>query len=104
MQKVVLENLATFTLNGGRSIVLGASGGTFLTDSGKTLTTADVISGSGSLTKIGAGTLDLTGTNTFTGALNMNGGTLQASADANLGAGSQINFNAGVLENLATLH
>ena len=49
----------------------------------------------GALTMNGAGTLDLTNTNTFTGALNLNGGVVQASADANLGyTVPQINFNA----------
>ncbi|HEV2969531.1 MAG TPA: autotransporter-associated beta strand repeat-containing protein [Pirellulales bacterium] len=53
-------------------------GGTLIFDvpSGAT-TYSGVISGSGSLTKIGAGTLNLTNANTYTGGTTVSGGTLQ---------------------------
>jgi autotransporter-associated beta strand protein len=44
-----------------------------------------VISGSGGLTKTGAGELDLNAANTFTGPLMLNGGTVVVSSDSNLG-------------------
>ncbi|MBV8275365.1 MAG: autotransporter-associated beta strand repeat-containing protein, partial [Verrucomicrobia bacterium] len=63
-------------------------------------TLSGVIGGSGSFTKSGAGTLILTGTNTYTGGTNLNGGTLAVSSDANLGTGA-LSFNGGTMEALA---
>ncbi len=59
-----------------------------VTVSGTTLTVAGAISGTGfSLTKAGAGTLTLTGANTFTGGVTLNSGKLDVDgkAKANLG-------------------
>lgn len=51
-----------------RSVVLESGGGTIdINDPTNKVTIAQVISGAGSLTKAGAGTLNLTGTNTYTG-------------------------------------
>lgn len=54
------------------------------------------ISGSGSLTKDGAGALTLTGTNTYTGGTLVNGGTLVIAAPDALGSGP-VTFGGGVL-------
>ncbi|WP_279602016.1 S8 family serine peptidase [Methylobacterium sp. E-005] len=49
-------------------------------------TFANDISGIGGLTKVGAGTLELSGTNTYAGGTKVSGGTLAVWRDANLGA------------------
>lgn len=67
------------------------------------MTIASVIAGSHGLTKSGAGTVILSGTNTYTGSTFINGGTLGFTVDANLGgAASATNqiflSNGGTLE------
>jgi fibronectin-binding autotransporter adhesin len=80
---------------GGATRVLDVSSGT--------LTIAAVIS-NGGMTKTNAGTLILSGANTFSGSVAVNGGTVQVSdvadsgANSNLGAGSSISFDGGALE------
>ena len=51
--------------------------------------------GSGALTKAGAGLLDLSAGNTYSGATNLNGGTVQLSNINSLGSTSALNFNGG---------
>lgn len=60
-----------------RPVVLEAGGGTIDVDvPANKVTMAQVISGTGSFTKAGAGTLDLTGTNTYTGETVVKAGRL----------------------------
>ncbi|BAH76424.1 autotransporter-associated beta strand repeat-containing protein [Solidesulfovibrio magneticus] len=98
-----LQATGTLTLN--KSIALGSGGGTFeVANSGDTLTLSgvitDAVSGTaGSLTKTGSGTLYLTGNNTYTGGTNINGGTVNIVADANLGdASGGLTCNGGTLQ------
>ena len=84
-------NLGTgaVTMNATRTVTVSAN----------TLTIGGIISGSGfGLTKLGAGTLVLGGTNTFTGAVTLSAGTLSVGADANLGNGNALVFNGGTLQ------
>ncbi|MEE7492151.1 hypothetical protein MOTC310_17390 [Methylobacterium oryzae] len=60
------------------------------------------ISGPGGLIKVGLGTLELAGTNTYAGGTAVYGGTLAVSRDANLGAaGTGLTLGGGTLEVLA---
>lgn len=82
-----------------RGITWGAGGGTLdINAAGNTFTVAQNLGAGGALTKIGAGTLVLSGTNQYTGGTSINGGTLVAGSNGNLGAVSGgLNFNGGTL-------
>lgn len=60
-------------------------------------TYSGVISGASGLVKQGAGKLTLTGANTFTGAISIEGGTLAASTPAGFGKPSSISVGAGTV-------
>ncbi len=64
-------------------------------DQGTNGTYNDVISGTGTLEKTGSGVLTLAGVNTYTGATTISGGTLQVSADNNLGSGGAVSLSGG---------
>jgi fibronectin-binding autotransporter adhesin len=59
------------------------------------------LTGAAGLVKTDAGTLVLTGSNSYTGGTSINGGTLQIGADANLGGGA-IRFDGGTLQTTAS--
>jgi fibronectin-binding autotransporter adhesin len=67
----------TITLNTNRGITLSTDGGTINVANTKTVTYDGVITGSTAFIKDGNGILDLGGTNTYTGATNIDDGTLQ---------------------------
>jgi T5SS/PEP-CTERM-associated repeat protein/autotransporter-associated beta strand protein len=69
-----LEALAAIT--SAKRVTLNAGGGTFLADPGTDSTLSGVISGVGSFTKLGNGTLTLTGTSSYGGNTIVDGGTL----------------------------
>jgi autotransporter-associated beta strand protein len=71
-----LKTTGTTSLSANRGVTLAAGGGTFETAASTTLTVNSVITGSGPLTKEGAGTLIFTGVNTNTGATTVNAGAL----------------------------
>ncbi len=80
---------------------------TFAPDSGQTQTISNAIAdqtgsggtggnaGSWALSKTGAGTLVLGGTNTYSGGTDVTGGTLSISSDANLGNGGTVALGNG---------
>ncbi|HYC94227.1 MAG TPA: autotransporter outer membrane beta-barrel domain-containing protein, partial [Sphingomicrobium sp.] len=62
------------------------------------------LTGASQLVKTDAGTLILTGANTYAGGTAINGGTLQISSDANLGdAAGDLSFDGGTLATTASL-
>ncbi len=76
-----LESTATFTLSANRGITFtsGAGGGTIFVDTSTTLTYNGIMAGSNAadpFTKAGTGTLILGGVSTYSGATNINAGTL----------------------------
>jgi autotransporter-associated beta strand protein len=84
-------NLASFnqsigSLAGAGSVALGAA--TLTTGNDNTSTTfSGTISGSGSLVKVGTGTLTLAGANAYTGGTTLAGGTLSLANNQALGSG-----------------
>ncbi len=64
-------------------------------------TYAGNMSGSGSLTKQNAGTLVLTGTNSYLGGTNLNGGIVSINSDARLGGAGGLAFGGGTLQTSA---
>ena len=95
---------ATFTLNANRGILLNAGGGTFdvtefdVDDFGTTaphvLTYGGTITGTGNLTKIGPGTLVLSGSNAYGGATFVEEGILQAGSTTALSPNSAFTVNS----------
>ncbi len=92
----------SFMINGNRGIAVGNTTGTGATINVSTnivLTYGGVIanfnSQAGILNKTGIGELDLAGNNTFTGGLNVNGGTVKLLTTTAAGAGAIALHNAG---------
>ena len=94
---------ANFSLDPNRGIALLGGGGTFSINSSRTLTYGGIVDGSGTLTKIGTGTLVLAGANTYTGATTIAAGTLSIAAGSALGPApalptpGQLSFTGGTL-------
>jgi autotransporter-associated beta strand protein len=90
--------LALNNLNSARAIELGQS---IIDTNGKSVTLSGVIkdeAGIGMLSKTGAGTLTLSGTNTFKSEVSLKAGTLSIAKTANLGTGTLVSFNGGTLQ------
>ncbi|MEI4484339.1 autotransporter-associated beta strand repeat-containing protein, partial [Phyllobacterium sp. CCNWLW11] len=77
----------------------GNGGGIDVAAAGNTFTVSQALNGTGAFNKQGAGTLVLTGTNTYTGGTTIRDGKLSVSADANLGAANgSLRLDGGVLQ------
>lgn len=86
-----LRNTGTITLDANRGISLGTSGGTIDVPFSP-FTYSGIIAGTGALTKTGSGSLILNGVNTYSGATNINSGTLRLGGTA----GERINNSSAV--------
>jgi len=103
-----LATSGTFALNANRGIALGASGGQIITTSG-TLTYGGIMDGAGGFQKAGAGTLILSGINTYGGATLVSAGVLSIAADSGLGTApgvataAHLTLNGGTLATTADM-
>ena len=81
---------------GNKAVSLG--GNTMVFNRSDNISYSGAISGtSGNVTKVGAGTLTLSGNNAFTGALTVAGGTISVGVATNLGGGTVAISNGGKL-------
>jgi len=87
----------TGSLATSRTISLLDGGGTIDTNGFDSTLSGNIIN-SGSLTKVGAGTLTLSGNNSYSGGTNLVGGILSVTSDSNLGTG-----NIGISNNAELL-
>jgi autotransporter-associated beta strand protein len=104
----------TITLNGGglqwaigtttdissKLAAFGSGGATFDTN-GNNVTLASALSGTGGLTKIGTGTLTVSGSGSYLGATNVNAGTLKAGATNAFSSASAYTIAAGATLDIA---
>ena len=94
-----LQALSSVTLANGVTI-----NGTSTFDSqGYTLGMSGVIGGAGSLSKIGSGTLNLTGANTYSGGTSLTAGTIGVGNNTALGTGSLTMSNNTTLQALSSV-
>ncbi|MFT3787582.1 MAG: PEP-CTERM sorting domain-containing protein [Tepidisphaeraceae bacterium] len=109
------SNGATIEVTGTGSVTFGSAGGTHAaagtaaraltlggTNAGANILGGDLVNGTGTLsvTKTGSNTWNLTGTHTFTGGINVNGGTLgvkkiNANGNVSVAAGAKLQLGPG---------
>lgn len=90
-----LRTTSSFALPANRGITLSSGGGKLDVAAGTTLTAGSIIAGSGSLTKLGDGTLALGAVNTFTGDLLINRGTVRIDGSNTLPDSTYLNMSSG---------
>ena len=95
----------TQTVNGAFSSSIGLAATSAIDSGSNSVSIASNISGTGTLSKVGAGILTLTGTNTATGGIIINAGTIQVVSDISLGAATApITLNGGILAAVAAVN
>ena len=96
-----LQTTATVSLNANRGVTLTPNGGAIcVSGSGQATTINGIVAGSGSLTKVGAGTLILPAANTYTGGTTIAAGMLtigNGGTAGSFGTGPAIISNSGTL-------
>jgi fibronectin-binding autotransporter adhesin len=94
---------AAVTINdANREIFIGSSGGTFDTVTNLTIANTNVMSGSGTVTKTGAGTLSLSAVNTHTGDFVVDAGILLTSGGSSIGNSALVTVNTGATWQIAS--
>ncbi len=100
----ISANALTFSTTGylvqTNTLTLSGTTPTITTDPGVSATISSAIDGSSGLTKAGAGTLTLSGTNIYTGGTTVSAGTLlttAATALSNYGSPAQVVFSGGTI-------
>ena len=96
MVRAIRNNTNFFSTYGAQQITLGAGGG-FIDTNGYNIGIAPVMTGAGSLTKDGLGTLTLTGANSYSGGTTITAGTLQLGNGGRTGSIVGNVANSGVL-------
>ena len=95
----VLQVTGTAFTSTARAIVWGPAGGGFdIADAANSFTVSQALTGGGGLTKLGAGTLILSGINSYSGGTTVNQGVLQVQTTASLGSGT-VTLDGGTLRN-----
>ena len=90
----ILKSTGTTSLSANRGVTLAAGGGAFDVAASTTLTIGSAVTGTGALTKSGAGVLDIKmGTPQYGGTTTINGGTLRFTNVFDLGSVSTMVFN-----------
>jgi autotransporter-associated beta strand protein len=93
-----LQFTQAFSYAGSAALTLNAGTSSAIDSGSNVVSIASNITGTGVLSKIGAGTLSLSGTNTATGGIIISAGTIQAGSDISLGAaGAPITLAGGTL-------
>jgi len=86
-----LQPTASFNMNNANSgVTLGTSGGTFNVGTGLTLGMVNPITGPGSLTKSGAGTLVLSGANSYTNGTTISAGIINVQNSSGFGTNGTV--------------
>jgi autotransporter-associated beta strand protein len=95
--------IQTYEINGWgnrNNVGVGTAGANISTDGHDVIVTKNLVNygGAGTLTKSGAGTLTLTGVNTYTGGTTVNGGVLSVGSTTSIGSGGVTITNGAVMD------